>query len=286
MSVGGSAPAIRAALWMVGTLVSFMAMALGGREASAELSTFQILFFRSVVGLVVISALLARAGWWQARTRRLGLQIVRNVAHFGGQYGWFYGIALIPLAEVFAIEFTVPIWTAILATLFLGERLSGGRVLAIVLGFAGILVILRPGLAIVSTASLAVLAGAVGYATSHTITKKLSATDTPLAILFYMTVVQLPLALVPALGDWAWPSMAVWPWIGAVGVTALSAHYCMTRAFMLAEATVVVPLDFLRLPLIAVVGFLAYGEALDFWVLGGAAVVFAGTYMNLRSARP
>ena len=278
------APALRAALWMSGALVSFMAMAIAGRQLSVELTTFQILFFRSVVGLVVVVVLLQRAGWTQVRTRIFGTHLVRNLTHFGGQYGWFYGIALIPLTEVFAIEFTVPLWTAVLATVFLGERMSGLRALAVALGFAGILVILRPGIAMVSPAALAVLGSAVAYALSHIFTKRLSATETPLAILFYMTVIQLPLALVPSLSGWVWPSAKLWPWVGVVAVTALSAHYCLTRAFRLADATIVVSMDFLRLPLIAMVGFLFYGEPLQIWVLVGALIVFAATWLNLRSA--
>jgi drug/metabolite transporter (DMT)-like permease len=284
MSTQRFSPTVRAAFWMSGALVSFMAMAIAGRQLSTELTTFQILFFRSVVGLAVVVVLLQRTGWAQIRTQVFGMHLLRNVAHFGGQYGWFYGIALIPLTEVFAIEFTVPIWTAVLASLMLGERLNGTRKLAVALGFAGVLVILRPGFATISVAALAVLGGAFCYAISHVFTKRLSSTQTPLAILFYMTVIQLPLGLVPALPRWVWPSAALWPWVCIVALTALSAHYCLTRAFRLADASVVVPLDFLRLPLIAVVDFLVYGEALNIWVFAGAAIVFVATWLNLRSA--
>ena len=284
MSPNPFPPAIRAALWMTGALVSFTAMAIAGRQLSTELTTFQILFFRSFVGLVVVLALLHRSGWSRVKTHVFGTHLLRNVAHFGGQYGWFYGIAFIPLSEVFAIEFTVPIWTAILATLFLGERMNGLRILAVALGFVGILVILRPGMAVVSAPAIAVLGGAMCYAISHVFTKRLSGTETPLTILFYMTVIQLPLGLAPALPHWVWPPAALWPWVGVVAVTALSAHYCLTRAFQLADATVVMPMDFLRLPLIAVVGFLFYGETLKTWVFVGALIVFAATWLNLKSA--
>jgi drug/metabolite transporter (DMT)-like permease len=278
-------PVARAALWMSGALASFMAMAVAGRELAAELSTFQILFFRSVVGLAAVAILLQRSGWTQVRTRVFRTHLVRNIAHFGGQYGWFYGLALIPLTEVFAIEFTMPIWTAILATIILGERMSRLRVLAVAIGFAGVLVILRPGIAVVSPAALAVLASAAAYATSHVFTKRLSGTETPLTILFYMTAIQLPLGLVPALPDWVWPSAAMWPWVVVVALTALSAHYCLARAFRLADATVVVPMDFLRLPLIAVIGLFVYGEALQTWVVLGAAIILTAAWLNLRSAQ-
>jgi drug/metabolite transporter (DMT)-like permease len=278
-------PVIRATLWMAGALLSFIAMAISGRELSAELSTFEILFFRSLIGLAVVALLLSTNGWGQIATQRPGLHVLRNVAHFGGQFGWFYGIALLPLAQVFAIEFTVPIWTALLATLLLGERFTKTRLVAIVLGFAGVLVIVRPGFATVHPAAIAVLLSAVGYGLSHTLTKKLSGTDTPLAILFYMTLIQLPLGLVPALTNWVTPSALMWPWLFVVGLTALSAHYCMVRAFALADATVVVTLDFLRLPLIALIGFVFYDEPIAWLVFAGAALIFGGNLVNIRAER-
>ena len=277
-------PVTRAAFWMSGALASFMAMAIGGRQLSTELTTFQILFFRSAVGLLVVAILLQRAGWSKIKTRALRTHFLRNCAHFGGQYGWFYGIALIPLSEVFAIEFTVPIWTAIFATLILHERMNRLRMLAIALGFIGVLVILRPGASAISSAAFAVLGSAICYAISHVLTKRLSAHDSVLAILFYMTAMQLPLGLLPALPKWVWPSAALWPWVVIVAVTSLSAHYCMARAFRLADATVVVPMDFLRLPLIAIVGFFFYHEPLNGWVFVGALIVLAGTWLNLKSA--
>ena len=274
MSPENVAPVIRAALWMSGALVSFSAMAISGRQLSVELTTFQILFFRSLGGLAVLAVFLQRSGWAQVRTQVFGTHLLRNVTHFGGQYAWFYGIALIPLAEVFAIEFTVPIWTAILATIFLRERMTGLRALAVALGFAGVLVILRPGVETVSVPALVVLGGALCFAISHVFMKRLSGSEAPVAIPFYMTVIQLPIALLPALPHWVWPSGGLWAWVGVVAVTAISAHYCLARAFQLADATVVVPMDFLRLPLIAVIGYAFYGEALTIWVFIGAAIVF------------
>jgi drug/metabolite transporter (DMT)-like permease len=278
-------PAVRAALWMLGAVVSLSTMAISGRELSAELNTFQILFFRSLVGLAVISTLLQRAGWHQVKTRIFGVHVLRNVSHYAGQFGWFFALGVIPLSEVFAIEFTTPIWTAILATLLLGERMSRMRVAAVAAGFLGILVILRPGLAVVSIGALAVLGAAIAYAFSYVMTKKLSGTETPLSILFYMTAIQLPLGLAAASFDWVWPSSWAWPWLAVVAVTALSAHYCIARAFRLADATVVVPLDFVRLPLIAVLGWLLYAEPINAWVFTGAALVFAGVWLNVRSAQ-
>jgi drug/metabolite transporter (DMT)-like permease len=277
-------PVLRAVLWMMGTLLSFSAMAVAGRELSQELDTFEILVYRSAVGLVIISLLLQQSGWGQVRTHRHGLHLVRNSAHFIGQFGWFYGIALIPLAEVVAIEFTAPIWAMFLAVIILGERLTGARIAAVVLGFVGMLLILRPGLRVVDPGALAVLVGAFGYGITYVLTKKLTRSDSPLCILFYMTVIQLPMALLPVMGSLTLPTLKMLPWVLVVGSTALAAHYCLTRAFALADATVVVPLDFLRLPLVALVGYLFYYEAIDPFVFIGAFLMLLGNYVSVRAA--
>ncbi len=279
-------PIVTAAAWMSGTLISFMAMAVAGRELAGELNTFQILFFRSLVGVVVIGLIAWRAGVEAVRPHSFGVHLVRNSVHFVGQLGWFYGIAFLPLADVFAIEFTTPVWTAVLAVFLLGEGMTKSRAMAIGLGFLGILIILRPGLEIVNFAALAVLIGAVVYATSHTLTKRLTRDNAALGILFYMTLLQLPMGLVPSLFDWVWPSTPnAWFWVFVVGTSALGAHYCMARALALADATVVVPMDFLRLPLIALVGFAFYAEAVDIWLFLGAGVILAGTLQNLHAER-
>ena len=274
---------IIASAWMTGTLFSFAAMAVAGRELSAELTTFQILFFRSLAGLFIIGAIIMKTGAGRIRTRHPLLHLARNTAHFGGQFGWFYGIAHISLAQVFAIEFTLPVWTALLALILLKERLTGPRIWALVLGITGMLVILRPGTDIMDAASIAVLMGAICYALSHTLTKKITLYDSPLSILFWMTLIQLPMGLVLSLKDWHLPGPAMIPWIGIVGITALSGHYCMARALKIAPATVVVPMDFLRLPLIAFVGFLFYRESIDVFVFTGALVMLAGNLINIRA---
>jgi drug/metabolite transporter (DMT)-like permease len=268
---------------MSGALLSFMAMAISGRELSKTLGTMEILAYRSLIGLVVILVLLARSGFGQIRTGRWHLHLVRNTAHFIGQFGWFYGIALIPLAEVFAIEFTVPIWSALLAVVVLGERMTRAKAAALVLGIAGMLLILRPGMRVVDPAALAVLMAALGYSVSHVLTKKITHFDTPLTILFYMTIMQLPMALVPTAATLTPPTVDMLPWLLLVGTTALTAHYCMARAFVLADATVVVPMDFLRLPLIGVVGYLFYAEPLELLVFVGALLMLGGNYVNVRS---
>ncbi len=283
MNATGRVPRlVVAAGWMAGALIAFIAMMVAARELSDTMHPFEILLFRSIVGLAIIGAVVLRTGKTALRTTRPRVHVIRNVLHFAGQFGWVYGIGLLPLAEVMAIEFTTPIWVAVLAVLFLGERLNRGRVVVVVLGVVGILVILRPGIEVVQLASLVVLASALCYAATHTITKALTATDPPLTILFYMVVVQLPLGLILSLTEWTPPVVADVPWVLLVGASGLAAHYCLARAFQLADATVVVPMDFLRLPLTAFVGYLLYAERFDLAILAGAALIFAGNYYSIR----
>ncbi len=275
---------LQAALWMLASLSCFCAMAVAGRQLAGVMSTFELLFIRSVIGCAVISGLLCFFGWQQVRPRVMRFHLLRNLGHFGGQYAWFYAVGVLPLADVFAIEFTTPIWTAVIAALFLGEAVTKPRVAAFILGFVGILIVLRPGFAIVHPAALAMLAGALGFAISVTTTKYLTRSQSTLAVLFYMTVIQMPISLVPALSTWVWPSASSVPWLLIVGVAALGAHYSLTRALSMADTLVIIPFDFLRLPLIALVGLILYGETLDPWVFVGAALIFAGNYINVRGA--
>lgn len=282
MSAARLPVALRGALWMVGALVSFSIMAVSVRELLRTMGNFEILTIRSFMSLLILLFLLPRHGFGALRTRNLGLHVLRNFFHFGGQYAWVYAISLLPLATVFAIEFTMPVWAAVLAMIFLGERLNPGRVVMLALGIVGVFVMLRPGMAVIQPAALVMLLGAFAYASTMIATKRLSGHDSAFAILFYMAVIQLPLGLVPALPQWVWPGLRDLPWVIALGVVGLTAHYCMTRAFRIADAMVVVPIDFLRLPLIAVVGVLFYDEPLQLSIMLGAAVIFAGTFYSIR----
>lgn len=273
---------MKAALWMSGTIFSFCLMAVAARELSAHLSTMQILAFRSLIGLLVVTLIIL----WSKKTYlfatvRLPLHIGRNLFHFGGQFGWFLGIGLLPLAEVFALEFTVPFWTVLIAALFLNEKITRRKIGAVALGLIGVLVILKPGKEILDLAALIVLAAAIGYAISHSMTKSLSKTEQPLTILFYMCFIQLWLGVALVGTDWVLPNPMEWLWLLAVGLTALTAHYCIANAMKAAEAGVVVTLDFLRLPLIAVFGVVLYEEPFEISLMMGAGLMLAGNLLNL-----
>ncbi|HWI35105.1 MAG TPA: DMT family transporter [Burkholderiales bacterium] len=276
---------VRGVLWMIGAVLSFALMAVAVRELLRHMSVLEILALRTLVTLLLISGLVLRYGVAPLRTRRFPAHAARAVLHLGGQWCWMYAIGVLALATVFAIEFTMPVWVAILAALFLGERLNQGRMVQLALGLTGVLIILRPGLGAFNPGALVMLVGSMLYASSMILTKRLSATDSALAVTFWMSVVQFPITLLGALPAWVTPMLVDVPWIIAIGAGSFAAHYSMTRAMKLADATVVVPVDFIRLPLIAVVGAVFYAEPFDPMVIVGALIIFTGTYYSLSRER-
>lgn len=277
----------QAMAWMTGALFSFTTLALAGRELSFELNTFQIMFFRSVASLLTISGLLCWLGWHQIKTSQFRTHVFRNVIHFSAQYAWLYGVAVLPLAQVFAIEFTTPIWVCLLAIPMLGEPLTRWRTLSVALGFVGVMIVIRSGSgdSVMNLTFLVVLWSAVGFALTNINTKRLVRNDAPMGIMFYMALLQLPMGFVPSLNGWVWPSWPLWPWIFAIGVTAMSGHYCFARALKLADSGLVAPMDFLRLPLIAIIAYFLYNEAIDPWIIAGAVVIVVGNIINIRTSK-
>lgn len=275
---------LKAALWMLGAIASFSAMAVAGREVSQWLDTFEIMTYRSLVGIVVLWVILTLTGQWQQVTRRsLGTHVVRNAAHFTGQNLWFYAMTSIPLAQVFALEFTSPIWVVLLSPLILGEPLTRLRLMSVLAGFVGILIVARPSPDTISPGLIAAASSAVFFALSVMYTRLLTRTETVLCIMFWLTLMQAAFGIIFSAwdGDMVAPSAQTLPWLVLIGLAGLLAHYCLTSALAIAPATVVVPIDFVRLPTIAIVGMLLYGEALDAWVFVGATVIFAANYTNI-----
>lgn len=277
-------PVLRAALWMSGSIASFSLMAVAGREVADNLDTFEIMMYRSVVGVIIVCALAGTTGAWRSiKTDRLGVHLMRNAAHFTGQNLWFYAVTVIPLAQVFALEFTSPIWVIILSPLILGERLTPVRALAATMGFVGILIVARPDVTGLNPGVITAASCAIFFALTMMLTKRLTRNEGITSILFWLTVMQLVMGIVMTGwdGDIALPDSQTGPWVLVIGCAGLLAHYCLTNALAIAPATVVVPIDFIRLPTIAVIGMLVYGEVLDIWVFVGATVIFTGNYLNI-----
>ena len=277
----------RAALWMVGWLSLMVLIAIAGREAQRELAVFQIMEMRSLIGLLLIAPLIRAGGGLAAmRTQRPRQHAARNLVHYAAQYCWFVALTLIPLAQVVAIEFTMPIWSALLAAVFLHERITTWKVLAIALGVFGVGLIVRPASTGLSAGQGIALVAAVGFAVSVILVKSLTRSDSALAIIFWMLVWQSLLGLLPALWVWRWPSATVWGWVLVVAFCGTFSHYCMARALQHAEATVVVPMDFVRVPLTALAGWLVYAERVDLFTVLGVVLILAGNALNLRRPAP
>ena len=272
---------------MAASIASFVLMMVSARQLTNHLTTVEILFLRSFVALVILLVIWPRLGIEAYATHRLHLHVVRNVIHFCGQYAWVWGITLAPLAVVTAIEFTMPVWVALLAAVFLRERIASHRWVAIAGGIAGVLAIVHPGASAFGPAALIVLSGTFCYAGAVMIAKALLRTDQVTALVFYMSLLQLPMGLVGSVFVWVWPVWSDAPWIAAIGASGLTAHYAMGKALSLGDVSFVLPMDFLRLPCIALAALAIYGERIDGWTIMGALLILAANYWSVREeARP
>jgi drug/metabolite transporter (DMT)-like permease len=272
--------------WMAGALICFSGSAIAVRLLAGRVGAFEILTIRNAGGLIILLAAMAV----RPPLRRLlppgplRLHAVRNLFHYAGQYGWNHAVIALPLATVFALEFTAPIWLAVLAIPLLGERLTLSRAGAIVLGFLGVLVILRPGNEAFQPVALGMLAAAFAFAATAVGTKALTRHVSTFTILIWMNLIQLPVSL--ALSDLSFLTRMETPQlVGALllSFTGVASHLCLTQAYRYGDAIVVMPLDFLRIPMIALVGWQFYGERLDPFVFAGAVLIIGGIVWNLSA---
>ena len=274
---------LKAAGWMMASIALLLLMAVSGRAITREVDVFQVMEMRSVIAFLMLLPLVYREGGFKAmRTGILTVHVGRNVAHYVGQFAWLMGLTIIPLAQVIAIEFTAPIWAAIMAAMFLGERLTWRKGVAISFGLVGVALVVRPGTAHLNPGHLIVLGAAFVFAISFITTKVLTRHDSATKIIFWMLIIQSIIGLIPALRVWVWPSAEIWPWIFVIAFTGTFAHYCMARALTYGEASTIMPMDYLRVPLSALLGYLIYAEAIDSFTAIGAGLILAGNLFNLR----
>ncbi len=274
--------------WILGAAASFTLMAVAGREIQTEMNTFELMLYRSSIGFAALALIVWRSdrGFAQIRTAQPAQHVRRNVVHYAGQNLWFFAVATIPLAQLVALEFTNPIWVALLAPVFLAEPLTRARLLAAAVGFAGVMVVAQPGQIGFGAGQAAALTAAVCFAMTTIFTKRLMREDTVLCVLFWMTLAQAAMSLPLALpGGIPWPSTEIAPWVGLAGVTGLTAHYALTSALDHAPAIVVAPMEFIRLPVFAAAGMWLYGEPLSVAVFAGAALIIAANLLNMRAER-
>ena len=275
----------RAALWMIGAIISFTSMAIAGRAISGDLDTFEIMLYRSIIGFLIVVSVAGITGTYrEINFEFFRIHLARNIFHFIGQNLWFFALPLIPLAQLFALEFTSPIWVVLLAPVFLGEKLTIRKLSIAALGFFGVLIIARPELHALNIAIVAGAVAAIFFAGAAILTRKLTVSNSLTKILFFLTSLQVIFGLICAGYDSQIhiPTPSTFPWLILIGIAGLTAHFCMTKSLTLAPASVVMPVDFARLPLIAVIGMLFYGEALDAYVLLGAVLIFTANNINLK----
>ena len=272
---------MRAVFWMLGAIASFCLMAIAARELDGKIDKFELLAIRSMVGfvlLVIIMNVIGRpALMFSQRTKT---HFWRNLFHFIGQFSWLVGIGLLPLAQVFAIEFTVPLWVLIIAAIFLGEAITKRKLASVALGLIGVVVIVKPGTDMLNFGGMVMIIAALCFAVTFILNKSLLSTEHPLTVVFYMTLIQLPLGALMAGADWTMPEPWMWPWVMAIALTGLLAHYCMSKSMQLADVSVIISLDFLRLPMIAALGMWLYGEPLEVSVIFGGGLMLLANLVN------
>ena len=276
---------VRGALWMTAGAVALSGLTGTIRHVSSELHPFEAAFFRSFFGFVFMLPWLLRTGFRGLRTRRLGLYTLRGLATVLATLAWFSALALMPLAEVVALSFTAPLMAAAGAVLFLGETVRVRRWTAIAVGFAGVLIMIRPGVETLSPGAPLALLAALAMAVSMLFIKVLARTEPIEAIVTYMLVFLTPASLIASLFVWQNPSPGMWPWLVAMGAFGTAGHLCLTRAFATTETTVVLPFDYLRLPFVALIGFAFFAEVPGVFTWIGAGVIAAASaYLAHREA--
>lgn len=274
-----------AAIWMAGWLLNTLALTVAGRELGHDVPVFVIMILRSVIAMIILTPLILYHGNIGQRFANLRLNIIRNIVHYGAQYAWFSALILIPLAQVVSIEFTMPIWGAVIAALFLSEKLTRFKLAAIALGFIGILMIVKPGASFIASGHVVALLAAIGFAVSVALTKVITRKDTALTVIFLMFAIQTVIGAVPAWLTWKWPAPENWIWVAVVGLAGTFSHYCLSKAISLADITIVTPMDFLRVPLTVLVGYWIYSEGFDLYSIIGTLLILGANMLNLLKAK-
>lgn len=277
---------VEGALWMALSCASLTVLAALIRHLSFEMDPMVVLFFRMVFAQMLLMPWLFKHGLRVLRTDRLKMHALRAVFTCGAMISSFYAWSLIPLADVTALSFLAPIFATAGAALILRETVGPRRWAATLIGFAGAMIILRPGMTALEPGHILALVFAGCMACTMLVVKSLSSTEDPVKVVFFVGIFITPVSLVLALQVWAWPPMHLWVWLVALGPAAVIGHVTFVKALSCADASAILPFDFLRLPFAGLIGFAAFGEIADFWTWVGAAVIFSSTfYISRREAQ-
>jgi len=278
---------IKGSLWMIGGVFCLTSMAIAGKEISLQIDTFEILFFRSVIGVCIILFFLVKKNLLrEINLKQIRTHLKRNLAHFIGQNLWLYALASITLAEVTSLEFTMPIWIVFFSYLMLNEKLDKYKIISVCIGFVGVLISVRPDIETLNLGLIAAAISAIVFALTNIYTRKLTRTESTLTILFFLTSMQLVFGLITSLldGQLDIPTNENIIWIVTIGFSGLGAHYCITTALSLAPPTVVAPIDLLRLPIVVLIGVFFYSEQGDIFIYFGASLIIFANWLNVKKA--
>ena len=277
---------MRATILMIVALFMFACMSVFIRLSTNSLPVVEVVFFRNALAVMLLMPLIMHTGWSSLRMNKPNLFFLRALINVGGMFAGFTALTLNPQAQVTALSYTVPLYVTICACLFLGEVIRARRIAGIVVGFFGTLIILQPGFTEISFGAMMALASTLSIAMASLIVKKLTATETPEAIVTWMVVMQSPLALIPAISVWQWPTLEAWVYLWAMALTATIAHLCFTRAFRLVDITALQPLEFIKLPFAVFLAWIVFAEWPGLWTWVGGTVIFASTvYITQREAK-
>ena len=271
---------------MLGAMILFSTMGVFIKLSSSQLHPLEVVFFRNFLALFFLTPWIFHQRATVFKSNRKKLYTLRAVFNVVGMAAGFTALTLIPLAEATALSFTAPLFATLGAVLILGEIVRQRRIIAIFFGFVGMLIILRPGIEAVSPGALLAIANAITIAITVLIVKKLTTTEKPITIVAYMALLQTPMALIPALFYWEWPSLITWTWLFCLAGAGTIGHLMYTKAIQLAEVSQLQPIDFVRLPIIALFGYIVFAEQPSIWVWIGGAVIFLSTaYVTHREAK-
>jgi drug/metabolite transporter (DMT)-like permease len=276
---------LRAMLLMLLSTLLLAVMHAMVRHVGQQLHAFEIAFFRNLFGLLAVLPLFWRVGWRGFATRRPGLHLLRGLTGICAMLGWFYGLTMVPIAPATALSFTAAIFASLGAVVLLGERMRLRRWSAVLIGFIGMLIVLRPGLITIGPGEIAIMFSALCWGLSLVLVKRLSATESTVVIVAWMSVLLTLFSFPAALLVWQWPSLVQLAWLVSIGVLATAGHLAMVGAFQRTETTVLMPLDFTRLLWASAIGYVAFSEIPDIWTWVGGSVIFASAaYISLREA--
>ncbi|MCS4280350.1 drug/metabolite transporter (DMT)-like permease [Stenotrophomonas rhizophila] len=276
---------LRAALLMLGSTLAFGLMAIAIRYATRYVPTQEVAFFRNAFGLLALLPMLIRPGSAPLKTQQLPRYFLRSAIGLASMLCAFWAIGHLPISQAISLSYSTPLFVTIAAVLWLGETVRMRRWAAVIIGFIGVLIIVRPGSTSFTPGTLVAVGAAVLSSLVAIQIKQLTRVDSADTVVFYTYVFWVPLSLVPALFVWVWPTGLAWVWLVATGVLGTLGQLLWTRALRLGEVSALTPISFMQLPLVSVLGWLLFNEALDRWTVIGAGIILgANAYIAHREA--